>query len=131
MALILVADDDVILLEMVADALRARGYLVGTLDDGVRVAEVVTLKRPSLVILDCSMPSLSGLDALRRIRASATCFETPVLMLTGRRSDADEQIAMRAGANGYLRKPFEIADLVECAEQLMLEATERLKIAAR
>ena len=129
MALILVADDDVILLEMVADALRARGHIVGTLEDGVHVADIVTFKRPALVILDCSMPSLSGLDALRRIRASPSCFATPVLMLTGRRSVADEEIAMRAGANDYLRKPFDPHRLVERAEELIAEAAE-LKAAA-
>jgi len=130
MALILVADDDSLILELVADALRARGHVVGTLDDGLRVADIVTFKNPALVILDCSMPMVSGIDALRQIRSSAAGFDTPVLMLTGRRSVADEQIAMRAGANDYIRKPFDPCKLVMRAEDLIFEAESRPQEAA-
>lgn len=129
MALILIADDDDLIVEMVAEALRPRGHIVGTLDDGVHVVDIVTFKRPALVILDCAMPKMSGIEVLRKIRSSTTCFATPVLMLTGRRSDADEEIAMRAGANDYMCKPFDPAKLVERIETLLLEAEYRPKIA--
>ena len=122
MALILIADDDELIVEMVAEALRPRGHVVGTLDDGLHVVEVVTFKRPAVVVLDCAMPTMSGIEVLRKMRASTTCFDTPVLMLTGRRSDADEKIAIRAGANDYMRKPFNLAKLVERIETLILEA---------
>jgi DNA-binding response OmpR family regulator len=125
MALILIADDDELIVELVADVLRERGHIVGTLNDGAHVIDVVTFKRPALVILDCGMPTFSGTEVLRQIRASQTCFDTPVLMLTGRRSEADEEIALRAGANEYMRKPFDIAKLVERAESLILEAEIR------
>ena len=125
MALILIADDDALIVELVTEALRPRGHVVGTLDDGLHVIAIVTFKRPALVILDCSMPTVSGIDVLRQIRASTTCFDTPVLMLTGRRSDADEQIALRAGANDYMRKPFNLAKLVGRIESLILEAESR------
>lgn len=125
MPLILIADDDELIVDLVAEALRGRGHVVGTLDDGAHVIDIVTFKRPALVVLDCSMPQLSGIDALRQIRSSTTCFDTPVLMLTGRRSESDEQIAMRAGANDYMRKPFDLAKLVERIESLLLEAEYR------
>jgi DNA-binding response OmpR family regulator len=130
MALILVADDDFLMREIIAEALRARGHVVGTLDDGSRVADIVTLKRPALVILDCSMPLVSGINALCRIRSSEACFDTPVLMLTGRRAVADEEIAMRAGANAYICKPFDRGELVARAEALILEAERRPEKAA-
>jgi DNA-binding response OmpR family regulator len=130
MALILIADDDELIVEMVADALRLRGHAVGTLGDGCHVMDVVTFKRPAVVILDCGMPIMSGIDALRQIRASQTCFDTPVLMLTGRRGDADEEIALRAGANEYMRKPFSLAKLVDCVECLILEAEIRPQAAS-
>ena len=119
MALIILADDDELIVEMVAEALRSRGHIVGALDDGAHVIDIVTFKRPALVILDCAMPKVSGIEALRQIRSSTTCFDTPVLMLTGRRSDADEEIAVRAGANDYIRKPFELAELVSRVESLI------------
>ena len=69
MALILIADDDELILEMVAEALRERGHVVGTLDDGRHVMAVANFKRPSLVILDCGMPTMSGIDVLRQLNA--------------------------------------------------------------
>ena len=119
MALILIADDDELIVEMVAEALRSRGHVVGTFDDGVHLVDIVTFKRPALVILDCAMPKMSGIEVLRKLRSSTACFDTPVLMLTGRRSGADEEIAISAGADDYLRKPFELTELVERVECLL------------
>ena len=123
MALILIADDDELVVEVVREALTARGHVVGALDDGVRVKAVVELKRPDLVILDCSMPELPGVEALRHIRSSTICYATPVLMLTGRRSKADEEIALRTGADDYLRKPFDPDQLVARVESLLDRGT--------
>jgi DNA-binding response OmpR family regulator len=124
-ALILIADDDEIVVSVVREALSARGHIVGAVDNGLSVLGVVEFKRPQLVILDCSMPELSGIEALRLIRSSRICFATPVLMLTGRRSAADEGIAMRGGANDYLRKPFDPDQLVARVEMLIVEGGER------
>ncbi|HEU4704218.1 MAG TPA: response regulator, partial [Sphingomicrobium sp.] len=77
----------------------------------------------ALVVLDCAMPTMSGVEVLRQIRASPTCFDTPVLMLTGRRSEADEEIAIRAGANDYMRKPFAVDELVSRVEDLLEAGT--------
>ena len=111
MARILVADDDELTLDLVSSILEQHGHIVGRLSDGKRVKEVVALKNPDLVILDCSMPEVGGIEALRAIRTSSS-YETPVLMLTGRRANADENIAMQAGADDYLRKPFDPDQLV-------------------
>lgn len=129
MALILFADDDEIVVAMVTDALAARGHIVDAVDDGLPVLREVESKRPELVILDCTMPELNGIEALRQIRTSRTCFATPVLMLTGRRSSADEAIAMRTGANDYLRKPFDPDQLVSRAESLVAQGRARRLIA--
>lgn len=119
MALILIADDDLLVVEVVRDALGACGHIVGAVDDGMMVVTVAELKRPDLIILDCAMPQLSGVEALRQIRRSRIANATPVLMLTARRSEADEGIAVRAGANDYLRKPFDPDQLVARVEMLL------------
>ena len=119
MARIIIVDDDEMVVEVARAALEARGHIVGSLSDGVRVRDVVQAKQPDLVILDCAMPELSGLDALRQIRASQRGYGTPVLMLTSRRGDADEEIAIRAGADDYLRKPFCPDQLVAWVETLL------------
>ena len=123
MALILLADDDELVGAVVREALSARGHVVGIVENGLDAVRVVELKRPALLILDCAMPKMNGIEALKRIRVSATAYRTPVLMLTGRRSELDKEIAMRAGANDYLKKPFDADQLVAHVEDLLAQAS--------
>jgi DNA-binding response OmpR family regulator len=119
MARIIIADDDELVVDMVRSVLEARGHIVGSLEDGSRVKQVVETKRPDLVILDCSMPEKSGIQVLRELRTSLIAHETPVLVLTGRRSLNDEGIAWNAGTDDYLRKPFDPDELVVRVEALL------------
>jgi DNA-binding response OmpR family regulator len=119
MARIIIADDDELVVDMVRSVLEARGHIVGSLEDGSRVKQVVETKRPDLVILDCSMPEKSGIQVLRELRTSLIAHETQVLVLTGRRSLNDEGIAWNAGTDDYLRKPFDPDELVVRVEALL------------
>lgn len=118
MALILLADDDELVGEVVREALSARGHIVGVVENGADAVRVVEVKNPELVILDCSMPGMNGIEALTKIRRSAA-YDTPILMLTARRSEMDVEIAMRAGANEYLKKPFDADQLVAVVEEML------------
>ncbi len=119
MPFVIIADDDEMVVDIVRTSLEARGHIVGGLSDGKPVSTVVELKRPDVVILDCTMEQVSGIVALRQIRASPTAFATPVMMLTARCSSADEDIAWQAGADDYLRKPFDPEELVMRVEALV------------
>ena len=119
MGRIILADDDEIVGELVSDAFRAAGHAVGWLTDGKAALEVIRRRAPDLLILDCNMPEMSGVMVLRELRRSADLFDLPVLMLTGRQSDTDEEILRFEGADDYLRKPFDPAELVNMAEALM------------
>jgi DNA-binding response OmpR family regulator len=112
MARIIIADDDEIVGEIAQDTLIAAGHGVGLLPDGMNVIAVLRQKRSDLVILDCNMPELRGLLVLPEMRNSVDLCDMPVLILTGRRSDQDVELAMYAGANDYLKKPFEPDELV-------------------
>ena len=122
MPFVIIADDDELVVDIVRAALEARGHVVGGLSDGKPVSTLVELKCPDAVILDCVMNGVSGIVALREIRASAKAFATPVLMLTARCGAADEEIAWIAGADDYLRKPFDPEELVMRVELLMSKA---------
>lgn len=119
MPFVIIADDDELVVDVVRAALEARGHVVGGLSDGKPVSTIVELKRPDVVILDCTMEEVSGIVALREIRASPTAFATPVLILTARCGAADEEIAWQAGADDYLRKPFDPEELVMRVEALV------------
>ena len=119
MALILLADDD----EMIRDTVRAvllrDRHVVGAVCNGAQAVAAFQVKRYDLVILDCAMPEMTGIEALRLIRLLPNGGRTPVLMLTARRSSMDEEIASRAGATDYLRKPFSPTQL-QVRTQLLL-----------
>jgi len=119
MPFVIIADDDALVIDIVRASLEARGHIVGGVSDGKPVSSIVELKRPDVVILDCTMEQVSGIVALRQIRASPTAFATPVLMLTARCGAADEEIAWQAGADDYLRKPFDPEELVMRVEALV------------
>jgi DNA-binding response OmpR family regulator len=122
MARIIIADDDELVVDLVRLALESAGHVVGALPNGKAVKQVVELKQPDLVMLDCSMPERSGVDALRDIRGSRSAYKTPVLMLTARDGQDDEAIAIQAGASDYLRKPFDPDELVVRVAALLAKA---------
>ena len=112
MARIIMADDDEIVGELARDALTGAGHAFGLLDNGADALKVIRARRPDLVILDCNMPELSGLLVLRQMRDSLDLCETPVLILTGRRSTRDSEIAFYEGVDDYMTKPFNPDELV-------------------
>ena len=79
----------------------------------------------------CRGDARGGVEALRQIRSSPRHFATPVLMLTGRLSHQDEEIALRAGADEYLRKPFDPTELLVVAERLIARSLSRRAACAR
>lgn len=119
MGRIILVDDDELIAELVSDAFISAGHAVGWLSDGRTALEVIKRRTPDLAILDCNMPEMSGVAVLRALRKSPALFDLPVMMLTGRQSDTDEDILRYEGANDYLRKPFDPATLVGRAEALM------------
>jgi DNA-binding response OmpR family regulator len=119
MTLVLLVDDDLLVADIVRASLEPHGYIVGVVNDGVGVLDIVEFKRPSLVILDCMMPIKPGMEVLREIRTSRSCYATPVLMLTARVSSRDESIALGSGATEYLRKPVDPDKLVATVEAMI------------
>src|SRR5215210_6203267 len=116
---ILVVDDDVELLGLIAFALRQAGYLAITAAQGGEGLELFEHEQPDLVILDVNLPGLSGLEVCRRIRAEAT---TPIMMLTVRGSEEDQVQGLDLGADDYLTKPFSPRTLLARVRALLRRA---------
>ena len=119
MARIIMADDDDLVASIAIEALNKAGHAVGLLSDGKDMINLIRMKKPDLVILDCNMPEKSGIIVLREMRNSADLYETPVLMLTGRRGERDVELAMYEGANDYMKKPFDPDQLVFRVNELL------------
>ena len=119
MARIIMADDDELVGAIASDALMAAGHAVGVLNNGADALNVIRARRPDLVILDCNMPAMSGVLVLREMRDSVDLCDTPVLILTGRQSPRDTEIAYYEGANDYMKKPFDPHELVFRVNELL------------
>lgn len=118
-AYIIVADDDELVGELVRTTLTGYGHTVGVVANGDDALKAVAAKNPDLLILDCNMPERSGMLALREIRRSQRFFGLPVLMLTARRGEADVELAMREGADDYVKKPFDPEELAFRVDELL------------
>lgn len=125
MARIIIADDDSIVREIVRDALTEAGHVVGVVEDGSDALQAIKAKKPDLVILDCNMPEMNGLLVLREVRNTPDLYATPVLVLTGRQSPRDVDLAYNQGADDYMKKPFDPEELVFRVEELL--ANPRIK----
>ncbi|MEO5965719.1 MAG: response regulator transcription factor, partial [Candidatus Limnocylindrales bacterium] len=108
-ARILLVEDDPSIREVTALGLRAAGFTVTSAADGAEGLERWRDDRPDLVLLDVMLPRLDGLEVLRAIRREAT---TPVVILTARADTIDVVVGLESGADDYLRKPFEMPELV-------------------
>lgn len=131
MARIIYAEDDELVGELVQATLIDAGHAVGVVGNGRDALEVVQQRRPDLLILDISMPGMTGTQVLDQIRLDPQLYDLPVLMLTARRSQTEEDIALKAGATEYLRKPFDPDRLVVTVSALLAKAARPAAPAAQ
>lgn len=117
---ILVVDDDLELLRLIAFTLRQSSYLVVEAQDGPSALEAAERESPDLVLLDVNLPRLSGFEVLKRLRTSG--FAAPVLMLTVRSSEEDQVQGLDLGADDYLTKPFSPRTLLARVRALLRRA---------
>lgn len=106
----LLVDDDRALREAVGRALRLEGFSVTLATDGPEALELACAGQPDIVVLDVAMPTMSGVEVCRRMRACGT--RTSVLMLTAKDGIRDRVDGLDAGADDYLVKPFSLDELL-------------------
>ncbi len=119
---ILVVEDEEAIASFVSAYLRKDGFDVKSTASGRQALALVRSEQPSLVILDLMLPDLDGMEVCRRIRESS---DLPVLMLTARDDDLDKIAGLDAGADDYLTKPFNPAELVARVRAILRRGTER------
>lgn len=106
---VLIVDDDPPSLKMTAFLLNEEGYEVATADNGLDALRLVEQQAPDLVILDVMMPGLDGLQVTQRIRRT---MSVPIIMLSAKGETVDRVHGLDVGADDYLAKPFEPAELL-------------------
>ncbi len=108
-ARVLIVDDELQIRRFLRISLEANGYDVHETETGQDAILKTAQLRPDLVILDIGLPDIEGLEVLRRLREWTA---TPVIMLSVRDSDRDKILALDAGADDYLVKPFSMEELL-------------------
>ncbi|WOO31729.1 response regulator [Diaphorobacter limosus] len=106
----LLIEDNPKLVRTLAAELRTAGMVLDTVADGLHADALLQVERYDVVILDLGLPSLDGIEVLRRIRARGD--DVPVLILTASGEVPDRVRGLNAGADDYLPKPFDLHELV-------------------
>jgi diguanylate cyclase (GGDEF)-like protein len=109
---LLVADDDVVTCDLLANTLRASGYEVVTCSDGEEAVDRVGAGGIDLVLLDAVMPRLSGLEACRTIKGMTSDGFLPVILATVKTDPSSRVAGLKTGADDYVCKPFEEEELL-------------------
>lgn len=108
---VLVADDDPDILDLVTYRLEHSGYEVLRAEDGQTALDLALERRPDICVLDVMMPRLDGLEVTRRLRANDATSAVPIILLTARALESDVERGFDAGATDYVRKPFSPQEL--------------------
>jgi DNA-binding response OmpR family regulator len=110
--LVLIADDDRDIVRFVALNLRLEGFDVVVADNGQDALDKALDAHPGLILLDTMMPRMDGYEVCSRLRDQRPDGRIRVIMLTAKSCDADRAMAFTAGADDWVTKPFDPADLV-------------------
>jgi CheY-like chemotaxis protein len=122
---ILIVDDDASIRAFILSALSDAGYDAAAVANGEEALAALAQMQPHLILLDVRMPGVDGWQVLDTLR-SATGEQTPVVVMTAEYSGQEQALA--SGAQGYLAKPFELEDLLDCVD---LHSSLRLDVALR
>ena len=114
---ILLAEDDPVLVDGLSAVLRQHGHSVHCVSDGIHARDALAGEAYDVAILDLSMPRMDGLEVLRRLREAGSAL--PVLVISARGESGDRVAGLRAGADDYLAKPFDIEEFEARVESLL------------
>jgi|DewCreStandDraft_5_1066085.scaffolds.fasta_scaffold14526_3 two-component system cell cycle response regulator len=123
-ATILVVDDNDDNRGILSALLQARGYRVLEARDGPTALVLVERERPDVVLLDVMMPGMDGWEVCRTLKGHPTLGRTRVVMVTAKTAYEDKVEALRCGADDYLEKPLDLAE-VERTIQRNLDRARR------
>ncbi|SFB49619.1 two-component system, OmpR family, response regulator [Amycolatopsis marina] len=123
---LLVVDDEATVRELLSAALRFAGFEVSAAANATEAVAAATEQPPDLVLLDIMLPDMDGFDVVRQLRAQrpdSRSGPVPVLFLTARDGQADKVTGLSLGADDYVTKPFDLAELIERIRAILRRTT--------
>lgn len=123
MAKVLVVDDEPNIVLSLEFLMQQAGFEVETAEDGVTALAKVEAAPPDLILLDISLPGISGFDVLEQLRQEPLYARLPIIMLTAHGREVEKEKGLALGADDYVTKPFSTQALVEKVQTLLAEGT--------
>ena len=117
----LVVDDEFHIVQVVAIKLRNNGFEVFTADNGMEAYRLACENKPDVVITDFQMPVMTGLEFVEKLRQNDSTADIPVLMLTARGFDVDEQQRQALKITHCLSKPFSPREVLQSIEKVLMQ----------
>jgi DNA-binding response OmpR family regulator len=124
MTMVLVADDERDIRELIAFTLRFAGYEVATANDGEDAYQQALKIIPDLILLDVRMPRMTGYEACKAIKSDAALQHIPVMFLSAKGQEAEIQAGYDAGAIDYLLKPFAPDELTARVKMILSQINQ-------
>ena len=119
---ILYVEDNEFNRKIVRDLLKRTKYALIEAHDGEAGVATAIEKKPDLILMDIQLPKISGMDAMRQLRADPATAQTPIIAITSFALSGDDQKAKEAGATAYLAKPYSPFDLLKAIRSLLPES---------
>ena len=125
---ILVADDEKNIAKLVKVNLERAGFEVVVASDGIEALEKVEEEKPDLIVLDIMMPRMDGITVLKKLKEKEETKSIPVVMLTVKAEDEDIFRGWQEGADSYLTKPFNPAEVVIIVQGILRDKDMYLEV---
>ena len=116
---ILVVDDDPVIQKLLEVNFSIEGYAVEVAGDGAEAVEKARAVSPDLIVLDVMMPKMNGLEAAKVLKGDPATASIPIIMLSAKAQDLDQEAGLEAGVNFYMTKPFDPLELLDKAAELI------------
>lgn len=128
---VLIVDDNVDTVELLAKRFRAEGYEIAAAYDGEEALRKVREYAPDLIVLDIMMPKIDGLEVCRLLKNNEATKHIPILMLTAKSEVSEKVKGLDIGADGYLTKPFDYPELAARVRSLLVRKDASIQLAQK
>jgi len=119
---ILIIDDNPVNLKLARVTLETAGYTVRTAIDAEAAMQLLQDESPRLILMDIQLPGMDGLELTRQLKAAPATAGITIIAVTAYAMTGDEQKALAAGCDAYVRKPFDTTDLPQMIAQYITES---------
>jgi CheY-like chemotaxis protein len=116
---ILIVDDSEDMRLLLEQILEEEEYTLLFAEDGLSAIEQAKTYLPDLMLMDMSLPGMSGWEVVRRLRQRSEFAQTPIIAVTAHVSKSDQERALEIGCNAHLGKPFDVVTVIETIERFL------------